>query len=148
MELFETTHCSMRLILPLYIFSPRFLASKRHLQTTNETLLQVIFHPCLFAEVWPPESGRAFDTSILSWSFADQSFWRGSAIAMSEVVTFARSIASTRFREAMDENPNSLKYFLASTLIIFIVWVLRDHDIDSLGFGETLIFYFLVLASP
>ncbi len=67
---------------------------------------------------------------------------------MSEVVTFARSIASTRFREAMDENPNSLKYFLASTLIIFIVWVLRDHDIDSLGFGETLIFYFLVLASP
>jgi len=64
------------------------------------------FHPVLFAEVWPPEFGRAFDTSILSWSFADQSFWRGSAIAMSEVVTFARSIASTRFREAIDEHPN------------------------------------------
>lgn len=51
-------------------------------------------------EVWPPEKGSQFNTSILSWSFDDGAFWRGKAVAMSEVVNYARSIASTRFREA------------------------------------------------
>ncbi|CAK9005910.1 Uncharacterized protein SCF082_LOCUS8794 [Durusdinium trenchii] len=50
-------------------------------------------------DAWPPEPGEAFWTSVTSWSFSDQSFWRGKAIAMSEVMTFARSIASSRFRE-------------------------------------------------
>ncbi|CAJ1434150.1 unnamed protein product, partial [Effrenium voratum] len=27
--------------------------------------------------VWPPQPGSTFDTSILSWSFQNQSFWRG-----------------------------------------------------------------------
>ena len=52
-------------------------------------------------EVWPPERSDSFETSVLCWSFADQSFWRGkSGVAMSEVASTARVIASTRFREA------------------------------------------------
>ena len=31
----------------------------------------------LFCKVWPPELGLQFSTSVLCWSFADESFWRG-----------------------------------------------------------------------
>ena len=54
----------------------------------------------LICEAWPPEKGEAFNTCVLCWSFADQAFWRGKSVAMSEVMVFARSIASSRFREA------------------------------------------------
>ncbi|CAK9079619.1 unnamed protein product, partial [Durusdinium trenchii] len=50
-------------------------------------------------DVWPPQRGDNFETSILSWSFEDASFWRGNSISMAEVMTFVRSIASSRFRE-------------------------------------------------
>lgn len=51
-------------------------------------------------QAWPPEKGLEFETSILSWSFEDAAFWRGKSVAMSEIINYARSIASTRFREA------------------------------------------------
>ncbi|CAK9079166.1 unnamed protein product [Durusdinium trenchii] len=50
-------------------------------------------------DVWPPEKSESFQTSVLSWSYSDHAFWRGPSVAMSEVVNFARSIASSRFRE-------------------------------------------------
>ena len=54
----------------------------------------------LFCKVWPPELGLQFSTSVLCWSFADESFWRGRSVGMSEIVSYAKSMAVTRFREA------------------------------------------------
>lgn len=34
------------------------------------------------------------------WSFANESFWRGKHVAMSEIIGTAKAIAVTRFREA------------------------------------------------
>ena len=36
----------------------------------------------------------------MCWSFEEKSFWRGKSVAMSEVVSYAKSMALTRFREA------------------------------------------------
>ena len=52
------------------------------------------------SQEWPPTPGKHFNTCILSWCYDDASFWRGNAIAMSEVVGYSRSMALTRFREA------------------------------------------------
>lgn len=63
----------------------------------------ILFRPhktCVSCQAWPPEKGEFFMTSVLSFSFSDAAFWRGKAVAMSEVVTFARSIVASRFREA------------------------------------------------
>lgn len=60
---------------------------------------------------WPPVPGSTFDVSILAFSFANDSFWRGRHVAMSEIVALARSMIVTRFREAggwrdMDFSPS------------------------------------------
>lgn len=55
---------------------------------------------CCVRQAWPPELGILFETSVLCWSFSDQSFWRGTAISMSEVISYAKSMSLTRFREA------------------------------------------------
>ena len=57
-------------------------------------------HQCNSQE-WPPQLGALFETSILAWSYSDASFWRGHKnVSMAEVVSLAKSIALTRFREA------------------------------------------------
>ena len=40
---------------------------------------------------WPPTPGKYFDTSILNWSMNPGSFWRGDAMAMSEVMGILRT---------------------------------------------------------
>ena len=52
------------------------------------------------AEEWPPQLGVLFETSVLCWSFEEASFWRGKSVAMAEVISYAKSMALTRFREA------------------------------------------------
>ena len=51
-------------------------------------------------EEWPPQLGVLFETSVLCWSFAESSFWRGKSVSMAEVISYAKSMALTRFREA------------------------------------------------
>ena len=59
---------------------------------------QCVLGWCL--QEWPPAPGVFFPTCVLCWSYADESFWRGSAIAMAEVVSYSKNMAVTRFREA------------------------------------------------
>lgn len=41
-----------------------------------------------------------FETTLLAWNFGDASFWRGAKnVSMAEVISLAKSIALTRFRE-------------------------------------------------
>lgn len=55
--------------------------------------------PCISAKEWPPEPGSIFNTSIFAWSYEDASFWRGKSVSCAEVVSYAKSMALTRFRE-------------------------------------------------
>eukprot|EP00913_Durusdinium_trenchii_P019866 g18674.t1 len=38
----------------------------------------------------------------MCWSYQDESFWRGKSISMAEVISYAKSMALTRFKEAKD----------------------------------------------
>ena len=80
------------------LFLPRFFQKKLRCLSKKCLRLNVCALSCI--EVWPPEKGSTFDTSVLCWSFQEASFWRGNSVAMAEVVTLARSIAANRFREA------------------------------------------------
>ena len=44
-------------------------------------------------------AANIFETSIMQWSFSSESFWKG-FVPMAEVLPIARSIATTRFKEA------------------------------------------------
>lgn len=74
----------------------------------------------LITEVWPPEKGSTFDTSVLCWCFQEASFWRGNSVAMAEVVTLARSIAAYRFREAEPSGLNESSFKKVDYLILFL----------------------------
>ena len=39
----------------------------------------------------------------MCWSYKDESFWRGRSVAMAEVISYAKSMALTRFKEAQNE---------------------------------------------
>ena len=55
---------------------------------------------------WPPSLGEIFETSLLAWSFEEESFWRGKGgVAMAEVVSYAKSMALTRYREESVAGP-------------------------------------------
>eukprot|EP00435_Cladocopium_sp_Y103_P021182 s564_g5.t1 len=58
-----------------------------------------ILDPDATPDEWPPKAGASFDTSVLMWSFQNESFWRGKHVAMSEIIGTARAISLTRFRE-------------------------------------------------
>jgi hypothetical protein len=57
----------------------------------------------MFAKEWPPIPGNLFETRIMCWSYKDESFWRGRSVAMAEVISYAKSMALTRFKEAQNE---------------------------------------------
>ena len=58
------------------------------------------FLSCKDSMDWPPTLGQLFSTSVLAWSYATESFWRGRSVSMSEIVGYAKSMALTRYREA------------------------------------------------
>ena len=57
------------------------------------------YQPHVISKDWPPELGSIFNTSVLAWSYEDASFWRGKSVSCAEVVSYAKSMALTRFRE-------------------------------------------------
>ena len=85
-------------LVPLSLVSSKIFSKKLRCLSKKCLRLNVCALSCI--EVWPPEKGSTFDTSVLCWSFQEASFWRGNSVAMAEVVTLARSIAANRFREA------------------------------------------------
>ncbi|CAL1152126.1 unnamed protein product [Cladocopium goreaui] len=66
------------------------------LEADDITLLKSQF---MTVTEWPPEPGSIFNTSIFAWSYEDASFWRGKSVSCAEVVSYAKSMALTRFRE-------------------------------------------------
>ena len=58
-----------------------------------------------FAQEWPPIPGKLFETSIMCWSYQDESFWRGKSISMAEVISYAKSMALPRFKEVRPPPP-------------------------------------------
>lgn len=51
------------------------------------------------SQEWPPKLGVLWSSSVLAWSFEDESFWRGRSTSMAEVVGYAKSMSLTRFKE-------------------------------------------------
>ena len=82
------------------------------------------------SEEWPPELGSYFSTSVLAWSFQEESFWRGRSVGMAEIVSYAKSMALTRFKEArrcfdfsrFQENLLSVVYWFVALLDVMLKW--------------------------